>query len=110
MKAEQLLAVTRIADDSTGMYAVGELDFAISGRLEMYLEQDCANRDKILSMLGFISHLVCEKAEKVAKMQDQAQGQDQKQVSAKEVKPSPPPGPLPPNVIREDDVAPRTPE
>lgn len=55
MKNEILISLTRVVDDSTGMYSVGELDFGLYGTLQEYLRVDpLKRRDAIFAMLGVI--------------------------------------------------------
>lgn len=74
MQDKPLLSITIITDDDTGMYRVGDLDFGIHGRLYSYLEKDpIKNRDKVLSMIGYLSHRVCDMAnEMIVEDQDKA--------------------------------------
>ena len=63
MESKPLISVTVVTDDDTGMYSIGELDFGIHGRLSGYLSVDpIARRDKVLAMMGFLMHRVCELA------------------------------------------------
>ena len=40
MQDETLISITRVTDDSTGCYQVGDLDYGISGNLDKYLESE----------------------------------------------------------------------
>jgi len=55
-KREPLVGVTVIADDETGMYDIGELDFAVHGNCESWLEQDKRNRSRLVEHLRWLAN------------------------------------------------------
>ena len=54
MTDEILLSITRVTDDSTGCYTVGELDFGIHGACMDYIK-DKENRKKLADWLEMLS-------------------------------------------------------
>jgi hypothetical protein len=40
MQDETLISITRVTDDDTGIYRVGDLDYGITGNLDKYLENE----------------------------------------------------------------------
>ena len=75
MEKKTLVEVSVVTDDDTCMWSVGELEFGINGRLKTYLEKDpIRRRDNVLSMLGFLSHMVCEETSRL--MQNSEESQD----------------------------------
>jgi len=61
MQDKELLTITVVTDD-----IVGDLDFGIHG-LGNYLRKGdtIEKRDKVLSMLGYLAHRVCEITDRV---------------------------------------------
>ena len=62
MKDRDLIKVTEIVDDDTGMYTVGELDFGICGVVDDFLKREPENRLRLIKMLRFLADKL-EKAE-----------------------------------------------
>jgi hypothetical protein len=51
VQKEPLVGVTVVADDSTGLYDIGELDFAIHGNCRDWLNQDESNKVRLVEFL-----------------------------------------------------------
>ncbi len=68
MQDEVLLSVTHITDDSTGNYAVGEVDFGISGALDDYLKNHGEEgKNNIVKTLDYLKGQVEEKWREMGK-------------------------------------------
>jgi hypothetical protein len=85
MQDEILFSVTRVTDDDTGMYSIGELDYGIRvGALESFLRSDPAKkRNEIFAMMGMLNVRIDEYVRQVSEKQEQ-------QESARDVRPEVP--------------------
>jgi hypothetical protein len=61
MKDTILLSVTRIVDDSTGCYNVGDLDFSVPCSTDEWLEKSPNNRQKLSEWLRWLASRCEEK-------------------------------------------------
>ncbi len=57
----ELLSITVVTDDETGMYAIGELDFGVSGHCKPWFEADPKNRKILTEFLTFLA-LACKQS------------------------------------------------
>jgi len=55
MQYKELLSITVITDDSTGIYQVGELDFGVSYTTKDWLDKS-GNREKLAYFLQWLSN------------------------------------------------------
>lgn len=55
-KRQNILSVDCITDDDTGMYRIGEIDFGVSGMLDVYLREH--GREGMDIILKTLCHLI----------------------------------------------------
>ena len=55
MRDEKLLYVSRVVDDSTGIWQVGELEFGVYGTCTEWLKNQSARRDKLADWLQMLA-------------------------------------------------------
>lgn len=55
-KRQNILSVDYITDDDTGMYRIGEIDFGVSGMLDVYLHEN--GRKGMDNILKTLCHLI----------------------------------------------------
>ena len=74
-KRQNILSIDYITDDDTGMYRIGEIDFGVSGMLDVYLhEQGRKGMDAILKTLCHLIWHVQEYGYPIIKKQEQQNG------------------------------------